>query len=72
MEKNTYTFEGNGYTITVHYEAHHYRGGYDTPSSLEIEPYYVEIDGEEVSMEFYNDFIHDKIEDNLYENESAF
>ena len=72
METNTYTFKGNDYTILVEYKVYYDRGDYDTPSYLEIEPYYAEVNGEEVSMEFYNDWIHDKIEDNLYENELAF
>ena len=64
----TYKSKENGYTINVDYTFYWEDGDYVTPGAHDIEITDVYIDGYTIPLRFFEDYIHESLEEEILEH----
>ena len=66
--RGTYQRVEKEYTLSVDYTYYWDRGDYDNPPDAELEVTEAYIDLETIPLEFYYDFLHDQLEEDICEH----
>ena len=66
--RGTYQRVEKDYTLSVDYTYYWWDGDYMSPPESELEVTEAYLDSELLSLVFYYDFIHDQIEEDLYQD----
>lgn len=66
--RGTYQRAEKEYTLSVDYTYYWDRGDYDNPPDAELEVTEAYIDSETIPLEFYYDFLHDQLEEDICEH----
>ena len=69
--RGTYQREEKDYTLSVDYTYYWDNGDYYTPPESDLEVTDAYIDSDLLPLEFYFDFIHEKIEEDIHEYAQA-
>ena len=66
--RGTYQRVEKEYTVSVDYTYHWDNGHYDSPPDAELEVTEAYLNSESISLDFYYDYIHDQIEEDICEH----
>jgi len=64
----TYTGGQSDYEIAVDYTYYWEDGDWETPASADLDVTAFYINGEEISINFYYEFVHEHLEDSIFEH----